>query len=168
MRRMILPLMLLRVAWKGGIMLRRRLLILQCVGIAAVSACSTLSYVSQAPVVATDAFEIREDSSVAVFLDRVPSLDTVGGSATLEDDRLPQFIIIARPAAGEYVAASSLCTHRERALGYVHERRVFLCSSMGKSEFALDGSALKGPAEDPLLVYKTTLEGNVLEIQLSR
>jgi cytochrome b6-f complex iron-sulfur subunit len=132
----------------------------------ALAGCATLSYRAQAPLTAPDAYAIDPDGLVTVELGLVPSLEAVGGAATIEDERLPNHLIIVRPAADRYVAASSHCTHRKMALGYDHESQVFRCSALGKSEFGLDGAVLSGPASSPLRVYSTSLGGGTLVIRV--
>jgi nitrite reductase/ring-hydroxylating ferredoxin subunit len=127
--------------------------------------CATISYRTQVPLTAPDAYTIEPDGSVAITLGLVPSLEAVGGAATIEDQRLPNHIIIVQPAADRYVAASSHCTHRKMALGYDHESQVFRCSALGKSEFGLDGVVLSGPASSPLEIYSTNLVGGTLVIR---
>ena len=130
----------------------------------AATGCATLSYSTQEAIVSEDAYSIMQDGAIRVNIALVPSLQEVGGAATIEDPRLGGNLIIARPNDNEYVAASSHCTHRAKALGYDHEAHAFRCSAMGKSEFGLDGTVRKGPAERNLQVYEVTLEESSLII----
>jgi Rieske Fe-S protein len=53
---------------------------------------------------------------------------------------------------------------------YLPEEQKFRCVSLGHSEFARDGSLLKGPAEEPLKVYQVSaggIEDNRLTILMS-
>jgi Rieske Fe-S protein len=124
-----------------------------------------LTYRTQEPVVSQTAYLITGDS-VLLDLSAVSGLQEVGGAATIEDDRLPTYLVIARPEADSYIVASSRCTHMGRALAYNHEKRVFRCSSLGKSEFDLDGLVLSGPAGRDLRIYATERDGAKLRIQL--
>jgi Rieske Fe-S protein len=129
--------------------------------------CATISYRTQEARVAPDAYAIQPDRSVSLELANVPSLEVVGGAATIEDDRLPNRVIIVRPSVDQYVAASSHCTHREKALAYDHESQVFRCSAFGKSEFGLDGAVLSGPASSPLRIYTTDIDSGILVIRVT-
>jgi Rieske Fe-S protein len=134
-------------------------------GLITISSCATFSYRTQEAVIPEEAYSVMEDGSVRVDLSLVPSLEGVGGAATIEDHGLTRNLIIVRPDENDYVAASSHCTHRGKALAYDHEARAFRCSAMGKSEFGLDGRVLKGPAKRPLRIYAITFEGDSLVIR---
>lgn len=129
--------------------------------------CATISYRTQEAPVASDVYAIQPDGSISLELANVPSLEVVGGAATIEDDRLPNSIIIVRPSGDQYVAASSHCTHRQKALVYDHESQVFRCSAIGKSEFGLDGAVLSGPASNPLRIYATDIGSGILVIRIA-
>lgn len=142
----------------------RRALPLACMALAA---CATLRYTPQEPRVAPAAYTLTDSTAVAVDLSLVPALAQVGGAATVIDERLPRHLIIARPEADRYVVAASHCTHRDRALSYEHEKRRFRCSSLGHSEFELDGTVAGGMAQTPLMVYRSTVAGGKLLVDLT-
>jgi cytochrome b6-f complex iron-sulfur subunit len=101
--------------------------------------------------------------TVYVRLTLAPDLAQIGGSISIVDDRLPRPMIIARVGAEEYVVASNHCTHNSKPLGYDPEGGVFRCAS-GKSEFAVDGRVLRGPAEQDLMIYPWSLQDGTLVI----
>ena len=117
-----------------------------------------------APEINSQAFTV-DGNTVSVILDRVPELSRVGGSTAVVNNDEHIDLIIARTGKSEFVVASNQCTHRGKALGYNDEARQFICAS-GKSEFRLDGSIIKGPAERPLRIYKWHLEQGNLHIEL--
>ncbi len=117
-----------------------------------------------APKIDVNAYSIEEDK-VIVNLDRVPELSKVGGSASIMHDDERISVIVARFADSDYVVASNQCTHRERPMGYDNENRQLVCSS-GKSKFMLDGSIVRGPAEQPLRIYRWSLNQDNLIIDL--
>lgn len=130
--------------------------------------CAALRYTPQEAQVAPEAYTVTGDSlSVTVALARVPELAAVGGAATIIDERLSRHLLIARPGTDEYVVVSSHCTHFGRALSYEHDKRRFRCSSLSHSEFGLDGAVLGGPAEGPIMVYRTTVENDTLCVDLT-
>jgi len=135
--------------------------------VVALAACATLQYTPQEPLVAAAAYTLTDSTAVAVELSLVPALAQVGGAATIVDERLPRHLIIARPEADRYVVAASHCTHRDRALCYDHEKRRFRCSSLGHSEFELDGAVAGGLAEAPLMVYRSTVADGKLLVDLT-
>lgn len=133
----------------------------------ALAACSTIRYTPQEPRVVAAAHSLVDSTCVAVDLALVPSLADVGGAATIVDERLPQHLLIARPEVNQYVVVADHCTHRERALSYEHVRGRFRCSSLGHSEFELDGTVATGMTEAPLMVFRTTLSGSRLMVDLT-
>ena len=127
--------------------------------------CSALKYTKQAPEMSKDAYVIQ-NSKIEVNIEKVDEFETAGSSMLIMDEKLDKYLIIAHPKEGKFVVASSHCTHRDKALGYNHNDKKFRCSSFGHSEFSLDGTVLKGPAEEPLRIYKSSLKGKILSIYL--
>ncbi len=72
-------------------------------------------------------------------------------------------IVIARTAAGTYIAVSSACTHAGTTVQYEAGGNRFHCPAHG-SNFASDGSVINGPANSPLGKYNTTLTGSSLRV----
>jgi cytochrome b6-f complex iron-sulfur subunit len=113
----------------------------------------------------SDAYSIK-GGTISVNLEKVPELSRAGGSAAIVNDPEQVYLIIARTAENEYVAASSQCTHHEKPLIYDNKEKTFTCISR-KSVFRLDGSIVKGPTEIPLRVYKSHFQQGNLTIDLS-
>lgn len=86
-------------------------------------------------------------------------LKTDGGFAYRDN------IIVARVKGGTYVALSKACTHQGTDVQYRLAQDDFWCSNHG-SEFAAGGAVEKGPAAQPLKVYKTAIstDGNKLQV----
>jgi len=126
---------------------------------------ATLKYVNQEPEISAAAYSIS-GNKIEVSLGSVPELKNVGNAASILDDRLPDSIIIAMPEKDRYVVASSKCAHRGRALAYEHDKKVFRCSSLGHSEFNLDGSNTKGPAGKGIKIYGYSIDGDKMTIEL--
>ncbi|MCX6214094.1 Rieske (2Fe-2S) protein [Spirosoma sp.] len=74
-------------------------------------------------------------------------------------------LIVARTAAGQYVALSKTCTHEGTDVQYRSAQNDFFCSNHG-SEFSTTGAVEVGPASRPLTQYKTALsaDGNSLTV----
>jgi nitrite reductase/ring-hydroxylating ferredoxin subunit len=128
--------------------------------------CARFMYRTQEPKVAVAAYTISADTSVEVELSQVAELAEVGEAATIEDEALPSLLVIAHVDEGEYVAASSHCTHRNRTLGHDHDQRVFCYSSLGHSDFARDGTVVKGGADHPLRIYPLSVDSQRMTIEL--
>jgi nitrite reductase/ring-hydroxylating ferredoxin subunit len=136
-------------------------------GILLLSACAALRYTPQEALVPPSAYTFTDSTAIAVDLSQVPSLQAIGGAATVVDDRLSRHLLIARPTEGEYLVVAAHCTHGGRALSYEHEGRRLRCSSLGHSEFELDGAVISGPADGPVQVYRSRIEGDRLVIELT-
>ncbi|MFY1112438.1 MAG: ubiquinol-cytochrome c reductase iron-sulfur subunit [Methanosarcinaceae archaeon] len=128
-----------------------------------ISGCATLQYVSQEPEITEEVYSIS-GNTVELSLDQVPELAEVGNAVTIVDEGLPTYMVIARTGEDSYVVASSECTHRGMALSYEHDEKVFRCSSLGHSEFNLDGSPGEGFTEEPLRIYEHSIEGDLMTI----
>jgi len=72
-------------------------------------------------------------------------------------------VIVAKTIHGTYVAVSQGCTHQGATVTYDASSDQFYCPSHG-SLFATNGGVTRGPAANPLTVYKTTLTGNTLHV----
>ena len=77
-----------------------------------------------------------------------------GGGVIIED----QGVVVTQPAAGEFKAFSSTCTHQGCAVNEI--AGTINCPCHG-SQFSLeDGSAVQGPATEPLESIPITVEGD--------
>lgn len=72
-------------------------------------------------------------------------------------------VIVAKTAAGNYIAVSSACTHQGNPLNFESGNNQFHCNAHG-SNFGLDGKVINGPAGAALKQYKTTLTGTSLRV----
>ena len=90
----------------------------------------------------------------------VPASEVPVGSARVVDAG-GQPVVVAQPAAGEYVAFSAVCTHQGTTVG-VEEGLTLRCPNHGSGFNAADGSVVNGPAEQPLPSVPVTLEGDQL------
>ncbi|MEX2568784.1 MAG: Rieske (2Fe-2S) protein [Cyclobacteriaceae bacterium] len=66
----------------------------------------------------------------------------------------------------EYQALTSVCTHSQCDRNWSFSNDVFTCSCHG-SRFTTEGAVVQGPATQPLKTYNTTLENQLLKINLS-
>lgn len=114
------------------------------------------------PEIGTETYEISGDS-VIVTLSKVPELGEIGRAVALTEPEYDLNMIIARVGESDFVIVSSRCTHRKKVLTYDHASVSFRCGR-GKSTFRLDGTVIKGPAENSLVVYSYSLEEDRLKI----
>jgi Rieske Fe-S protein len=79
--------------------------------------------------------------------------DVPVGSGVIVDD-----VVVTQPAAGEFKAFSTSCTHKGCAVNKVADGTID-CPCHG-SRFNLDGSVAKGPAAEPLEAKPIAVEGD--------
>lgn len=72
-------------------------------------------------------------------------------------------VIVAKTAAGSYVALAAACTHQGTTVEFQPGVNNFFCPNHG-SRFSTTGAALNGPASTPLKVYTLVQTGNMLRI----
>jgi cytochrome b6-f complex iron-sulfur subunit len=88
-------------------------------------------------------------------------LTQVGGTMAFDADG--DTILVARVSTVEVIALSAVCTHEGCIVDYSATANKIECECHG-SEFALDGSVLRGPAKTPLKMYAATLSGTAITI----
>jgi cytochrome b6-f complex iron-sulfur subunit len=74
-----------------------------------------------------------------------------------------QGVLVARTAAGAYIAVQQSCTHQNYPLVYVGSSQEFYCNNHG-SAFSEAGVVKNAPANRNLTVYNTTLTGTSLRV----
>ena len=104
--------------------------------------------------------ELANVKSPLVKLDLTTSsaspLATTGGYILANSNS----IVIGRTAAGDYVAATTTCTHEPKRQ-VIFNRTEYFCTAHG-ARFSLTGSTLNTVARSPITVYKTANDGKTL------
>ena len=90
----------------------------------------------------------------------IPASEVPVGEARVVD-AAGQPVVVAQPAAGEYVAFSAVCTHQGTTVG-VEEGLLLRCPNHGSGFDAADGSVVNGPAQLPLPSLAIRVEGDQL------
>lgn len=72
-------------------------------------------------------------------------------------------VIVAKTAAGAYIAVQQSCTHESYTLIYQSGSQRFFCNNHGAT-FSEKGTVTTGPANKSLIVYNTTLTGTSLRV----
>ncbi|MCK9413052.1 MAG: Rieske (2Fe-2S) protein [Prolixibacteraceae bacterium] len=86
------------------------------------------------------------------------ALNNNGGSIVKDN------IIVARTAAGTFVALTSICSHQQyNPIAFESANNRFHCPNHG-SNFGLDGAVINGPATSALKKYNVQLTGTNLRI----
>jgi Rieske Fe-S protein len=137
----------------------RRDLLKQAVAMGLPPCCGT-------PRLAPGAYRAGE-RTVVVDLAAAPELRQKGGSARIVDGARGIDLIVARPGRRRYAALDTACTHGSAPVAYKPKQKTMQCTCWGRSEFALDGRVLGGPAKRALRVYPTALSGQMLTIDLA-
>lgn len=96
---------------------------------------------------------------LGIKLDKVQSLQKVGGAATLKLEG--QDILFIRDSATSVRAISPKCTHQQCLVAYNPKKGKVECPCHG-SFFEVNGNAIKGPATKPLKTYPTTLQDGTI------
>jgi cytochrome b6-f complex iron-sulfur subunit len=87
---------------------------------------------------------------------------TAAGGAMLVD-MAGDTIVVVRISDTQVVALSAICTHAGCSMDYVAGQKVLDCPCHG-SQFAADGSVLRGPAVRPLRVYNVAMANNLITV----
>ena len=75
------------------------------------------------------------------------------------------FVVVARNLEGQFVAASQVCSHQQtEEVRFVSSQGgIFQCSTHG-SQFAQNGTPINNVTQNPLKVFQTSLEGDILRV----
>lgn len=87
----------------------------------------------------------------------VAKSDVPKGSGMIKDG-----YIVTQPAAGTFKAFSNICTHQGCPITQIQGDTI-TCNCHG-SQFSLDGSVKRGPADRPLTKAKITPDGSKLDV----
>ena len=72
-------------------------------------------------------------------------------------------VIVAKTAAGEYIALAAPCTHQGTLVQFQPSSDTFSCPTHG-AQFSASGAVLVGPAAAALRTYNVSQTGNTLRI----
>lgn len=137
----------------------RRDLLKQALAMGLPPCCST-------PRLAPRAFKVS-GSVVVVDLGAAPELRLKGGSTRIVDEASRIDLIVVHPGSRRYAALDVACTHGTAPVAYKPKQQTVQCTCWGRSEFALDGRVIGGPAKRPLRAYPTRRSGETLTIDLA-
>lgn len=121
--------------------------------------------ISDTPRLANDAAWDYSDNTLTLALDLIPELDEPGSGVRLEEDALPEPLLILHGVDGSYYVYINKCPHAGRKLDPAGGK--VECTSVSRSTFDYDGRVRSGPAEDDLTSYAVAVEGSQLVITLA-
>jgi nitrite reductase/ring-hydroxylating ferredoxin subunit len=105
---------------------------------------------------------------LTIDLSRVPELSQPAGAIRLEDDKLPERVLIIHGDNGKYYAFKNRCQHMGRRLDPVPDTETVQCCSISKSTYEYDGRAISGPAKKPLTIYPMDIDNGKLFVNLEK
>jgi Rieske Fe-S protein len=83
----------------------------------------------------------------------------VGGGVVLTEAK----VVVTQPKAGEFKAFTAVCTHKQCTVSKVADGTID-CPCHGSKFSAVDGSVVKGPADEPLAPKTVTVAGDTLTV----
>jgi nitrite reductase/ring-hydroxylating ferredoxin subunit len=121
--------------------------------------------VSKTPLLENDAAWDYTGSTLTLALNLVPDLAEPGGAVRLENDQVPEPLLIVHGEDGNYHVYVNKCPHAKRKIDPAGGK--LECTSIGQSTFDYDGTVLSGPAKSSLTTYVVELKGDQLLISLA-
>ncbi len=88
-------------------------------------------------------------------------LASAGGAMLV--DMAGDTIMVVRVSDTQVVALSAICTHAGCSMDYSAGQKLLDCPCHG-SQFATDGTVVRGPAVRPLRVYTVTMANNMITV----
>ncbi|MFJ8636628.1 Rieske (2Fe-2S) protein [Streptomyces sp. NPDC093568] len=82
-----------------------------------------------------------------------------GGGKVFSDEK----VVVSQPAAGDYKAFSTICTHQNCPMTDLKEDTIS-CACHGSQFSVLDGSVKKGPATQPLAAQQISVSGDSITL----
>jgi Rieske Fe-S protein len=83
----------------------------------------------------------------------------VGGGVVLTEPK----VVVTQPQPGEFKAFTAVCTHKQCLVSKVADGTID-CPCHGSRFSVVDGSVVKGPAENPLEQKTVTMAGDTLTV----
>lgn len=107
-----------------------------------------------------------EGDVLALDLARAAKLIRTGSAVRLEDEGLPERVLVVHGHDDGWYAFKNRCSHRGRRIDPLPDRPRIECCSVGKSTWDYDGNLLSGSAKDDVSRYPTRRDGSTLYITL--
>ncbi len=99
-----------------------------------------------------------DGNTITIDLTKQPALNTNGGWLLIPEAE----VLVVND--GSFNALTSICTHSACSRNWTYGNGVFECTCHG-SRFDTNGQVLRGPANQPLRSFATTVANNTLTIQ---
>jgi nitrite reductase/ring-hydroxylating ferredoxin subunit len=105
------------------------------------------------------------DGTLTLALDQVPDLVELNSAVRLEDDAVPEPLLIVHGADGGYYVFVNRCTHAKRKIDLSDGQ--LKCTSISSAEYDYSGAVLSGPTDEALTTYTVAQDGDLLVITLA-
>ena len=106
------------------------------------------------------------DNTLTLSVGQIPDLAEPGTAVRLEDDQVPENLLIVRGTDDQYYVFVNSCTHGGRKID-LDDNGQLKCTSMGQSKFTYEGEVLSGSADSPLTTYTVEQSDEQLIITLA-
>lgn len=114
---------------------------------------------SEPPTGSTNASSTAETKSSSAGVTVKTADVPIGGGVVIKDAK----VVVTQPQPGQYEAFSAVCTHKQCLVSTVSEGAIG-CPCHGSRFSITDGSAVKGPATQPLEPKTVAVNGDTLTI----
>lgn len=121
--------------------------------------------VSHTPVLDNESAWTYDDQTLTLTLSQIPDLAQPNHAVRLENDRLPEPLLIVHGKDENYYVYVNKCTHGKRKIDPIDGK--LKCTSFSEATFDYNGEVLSGPADGPLTTYEVQQNGDQLAIVLS-
>ncbi len=105
------------------------------------------------------------DPTLTLALASIPDLAEPGHAVQLDDDTLPEPLLILHGTDDEYYVFVNKCPHAKRKIDPLGDK--LECTSISQSSFDYTGKVLSGPADSPLTSYEVVHDGEQLIVTLA-
>lgn len=122
--------------------------------------------VTHTPLLEDDSAWNYIDNTVTLILGQIPDLAQPETAVRLEDDQLPENLLIVHGTDEQYYVFVNECTHSGRKID-LDDNGQLKCTSMGQSTFTYEGAVLSGSADAPLTTYTVEQSTEQLIITLA-
>lgn len=106
-----------------------------------------------------------QDGTLVLALNVIPELATPGSAVRLEDEVVPEPLLIVHDADDAYHVFVNKCPHAKRKIDLVKGK--LECTSISKSTFDMEGGVLSGPTKTDLTSYALERRGDELVVTLA-
>lgn len=121
--------------------------------------------ISDTPELTDPAAWTYAGGTLTIALDRVSELAEPGSAVQIDNDTVPEPLLIVHGVDNAYYVYINKCPHGKRKIDPLGGK--LECTSLSQSTFDYSGAVLSGPAESPLTTYAVELVDDALIVTLA-